>query len=234
VSTADVGAAKVPATLQATIGARIDRLDLKAKRTLSAAVVIGSRFGLDLFTVLGVEPVIAELLAVQLIDQVRFTRQPEYVFHHPLIRTVAYEAQLKSDRAELHRRRLRALPGSLPRRVEIAWLRGAYEVGRGDAMTAPSQHLTVDVGAVRGAQLVEQDFVELKRGPIEQLLSESLDAGDGHDAAAVNLLIKKILRVGHGLRNFHNYRLRSLLHCEITWQNHTPISPRGRLPRLAA
>jgi hypothetical protein len=44
------------------------------------------------------------LLAVQLIDQVSFTRQPEYVFHHPLIRTVAYEAQLKSDRAELHRR----------------------------------------------------------------------------------------------------------------------------------
>ena len=124
-STADVGAAKVPATLQATIGARIDRLDLKAKRTLSAAAVIGSRFGLDLFTVLGVEPVIAELLAVQLIDQVRFTRQPEYVFHHPLIRTVAYEAQLKSDRAELHRRRLRVLSGSLPRHGEIAWLRGA-------------------------------------------------------------------------------------------------------------
>jgi adenylate cyclase len=26
------------------------------------------------------------------------------VFHHPLIRTVAYESQPKSDRAELHRR----------------------------------------------------------------------------------------------------------------------------------
>ena len=53
---------------------------------------------------LGVEPVVTDLVAAQLIDQVRFTRQPEYVFHHPLIRTVAYEAQLKSDRAELHRR----------------------------------------------------------------------------------------------------------------------------------
>jgi hypothetical protein len=104
VSTADVSEAKVPATLQATIAARIDRLDLKAKRTLSAAAVIGARFGLDLLTALGVEPVIADLLAVQLVDQVSFTRQPEYVFHHPLIRTVAYESQLKSDRAELHRR----------------------------------------------------------------------------------------------------------------------------------
>ena len=51
---------------------------------------------------------------------------------------------------------------------------------------------------------------------------------------AVNLLIKKILRVGHGFRNFHNYRLRLLLHCGITWQHHTPTPLRGRLPRLAA
>jgi class 3 adenylate cyclase len=94
----------VPATLQATIAARIDRLDPKAKRTLSTAAVVGSKFGLDLLIVLGVEPVVSHLVAAQLIDQVSFTGQPEYVFHHPLIRAVAYEAQLKSDRAELHRR----------------------------------------------------------------------------------------------------------------------------------
>ena len=94
----------VPATLQATIAARIDRLDPAAKRTLSAAAVIGSRFSRDLLETLGVDPVLEDLVAAELIDQVRFTRQPEYVFHHPLIRTVAYESQLKSDRAELHRR----------------------------------------------------------------------------------------------------------------------------------
>ena len=53
VSTADVAEVTVPATLQATIAARIDRLHPKAKRTLSAAAVIGSRFGLDLLTVAG-------------------------------------------------------------------------------------------------------------------------------------------------------------------------------------
>src|ERR1700737_4864100 len=103
-SAAEVSEVSVPATLQATIAARIDRLDPKAKRTLSAAAVIGSRFGLDLLTVLGVEPVVDELMAAQLIHQVSLTRQPEFVFHHPLIRTVAYESQLKSDRAEVHRR----------------------------------------------------------------------------------------------------------------------------------
>ena len=65
----------MPATLQATIAARIDRLDPKAKRTLSAAAVIGSRFGPDLLTALGVEPVLDELVEAELIDQVRFTRQ---------------------------------------------------------------------------------------------------------------------------------------------------------------
>lgn len=50
---------------------------------------------------------------------------------------------------------------------------------------------------------------------------------------AVNLLIKKILRVAHGFRNFDNYRLRVLLNCGITWHHQTPTL-RGRLPRLAA
>ncbi len=51
---------------------------------------------------------------------------------------------------------------------------------------------------------------------------------------AVNLLIKKIKRIGHAFRNFHNYRLRLLLHCGVDWHNHRPTPLRGRLPRLAA
>ena len=43
-STADIAEVSVPATLQATIAARIDRLDPSAKRTLNAAAVIGARF----------------------------------------------------------------------------------------------------------------------------------------------------------------------------------------------
>jgi class 3 adenylate cyclase len=111
-SATEVSEVSVPATLQATIAARIDRLNPKAKRTLSAAAVIGSRFGLDLLTVLGVEPVIADLVAAQLVDQAG--QQPEYAFHHPLIRAVAYGAQLKSDRAELHRRLAAAIEAREP------------------------------------------------------------------------------------------------------------------------
>jgi transposase len=49
---------------------------------------------------------------------------------------------------------------------------------------------------------------------------------------AVNLLIKKVKRVGHGFRNFTNYRLRLLLHCGVTWPTHRTARLRGRSPRL--
>ena len=94
----------VPATVQAAIEARIDRLTTPAKQTLNAASVIGARFGTGLLTALGIDAVVDELLDAELIDQVRFTPTAEYAFRHPLIRAVAYESQLKSDRAEWHRR----------------------------------------------------------------------------------------------------------------------------------
>jgi len=118
VSTVGAAEVSVPATVQATIAARIDRLDSAAKCTLSAAAVIGSRFEPGLLETLGIEPIVEDLVAAELIDQVKFTRQPEYVFHHPLIRTVAYESQLKSDRAELHRRLAVAIEAREPQSVD--------------------------------------------------------------------------------------------------------------------
>jgi transposase len=51
---------------------------------------------------------------------------------------------------------------------------------------------------------------------------------------AINLLTGKVKRVGHGFRNFANYRLRLLLHCGVRWQTHPTTSLRGRSPRLVA
>lgn len=109
---ADLSELTVPATVQAAIAARIDRLAAPARRTLNAASVIGARFGAELLTALQIDPVLDELLSTELIDQVRFTPSPEYAFHHPLIRAAAYESQLRSDRAELHRRLAAAIQES--------------------------------------------------------------------------------------------------------------------------
>jgi transposase len=53
---------------------------------------------------------------------------------------------------------------------------------------------------------------------------------------AINLLIKNVKRVGHGFRNFANYRLRRLLlllHCGVTWQIAQTARLRGPTPRRA-
>jgi transposase len=56
---------------------------------------------------------------------------------------------------------------------------------------------------------------------------------------ATNALIKKVKRVGHGFRNFDNYRLRLLLTVGLDWRTvhwqAAPATPiRGRSPRLVA
>jgi predicted ATPase len=114
----DVAEVSVPATVQAAIEARIDRLSTAVKQTLNAASVIGARFGAQLLAALGIDAVVDELLSAELIDQVRFIPHAEYAFRHPLIRAVAYESQLKSDRAEWHRHLAAAIQELAPGSVE--------------------------------------------------------------------------------------------------------------------
>jgi class 3 adenylate cyclase len=103
---ADVAEVSVPATVQAAIEARIDRLSTPAKRTLTGASVIGARFGAELLAALGIDPVVDELLSAELIDQVRFTPSAEYAFRHALIRA-----------AEIRSRRMAPAPGRRDPRV---------------------------------------------------------------------------------------------------------------------
>jgi class 3 adenylate cyclase len=179
ISTADVAEVNVPATLQATIAARIDRLPPEAKRTLGAAAVVGSRFGLDLLTGLGVEPVVTDLMTAQLLDQVRFTRHPEYVFHHPLIRAVAYEAQLKSDRAELHRRVAAAIEQRQPDTAdENAALIAEHLEAAGDLHAAYGWHMRAATwGTNRDIAAARLSWERARE------IADALPANDPHRAA---------------------------------------------------
>jgi hypothetical protein len=138
----DVAEVSVPATVQAAIEARIDRLNAAAKRTLNAASVIGARFGAELLAALGIDAVVDEPLGAELIDQVRFTPTAEYAFRHPLIRAVAYESQLKSDRAELHRRVAAAIESRDPAAAEEnAALIAEHLEAAGDSHAAYGWHM---------------------------------------------------------------------------------------------
>jgi hypothetical protein len=52
---------------------------------------------------------------------------------------------------------------------------------------------------------------------------------------AMNLLVKKIKRCGHGFKSFRNYPLRVLLHCGgIKWDAHPATTMRARSPHSNA
>jgi class 3 adenylate cyclase len=178
-SAAEVGEVSVPVTLQAAIAARIDRLDPKAKGTLSAAAVIGSRFSRDLLETLGIDPVLDDLVGGELIDQIRFTGQPEYVFHHPLIRTVAYESQLKSDRAELHRRVAAVIESRSPASAdENAALIAEHLEAAGDGHAAYGWHMRAATWATN--RDINAARLSWERG---QKIADALPADDPHRAA---------------------------------------------------
>jgi transposase len=91
------------------------------------------------------------------------------------------------------------------------------------------------------AYCAEADIPELTRVArtidswrVEFLAYFDTDGVSNGPTEAVNLLIKKIKRVGHGFRNFDNYRLRLLLHCGVDWDTIRATPIRGRLPRSVA
>ena len=50
-----------------------------------------------------------------------------------------------------------------------------------------------------------------------EILAHHATGASNGPTEALNLLIKKVKRVGHGHRRFANYRLRLLLHCGVSW-----------------
>ncbi len=131
---------EVPANLQSTISARIDRLSAAAKKTLNAASVIGVRFDTALLGELVGDADVEPLVAAEVVDQVAFVDPAEYAFRHPLTRTVAYESQLKSDRAQLHRR-LAAAIEARGAGDENAALIAQHMEGAGDLHAAFDSHM---------------------------------------------------------------------------------------------
>jgi class 3 adenylate cyclase len=175
----DMAEVSVPATVQAAIEARIDRLSAPAKRTVHAASVIGARFGAELLAALAIDAVVDEPLGAELIDQVRFTPTAEYAFRHPLIRAVAYESQLKSDRAEWHRRVAAAIEAGDPAAAEQnAALIAEHLEAAGDLHGAYGWHMRA------GTWSTNRDIAAARRSwERAQKIADALPADDPNRAA---------------------------------------------------
>jgi len=154
----DTAEVTVPATVQATIATRIDRLGAGAKRTLNIAAVIGSRFNAELLADARSDPALADLVDAELIEGLDPVGT-EYAFRHPLIRAVAYESQLKSERAQLHRQLAAAIERREPTKAEEnAALIATHLSYAGDFRAAFGWHMRAarwltdrDLGAARAS-----------------------------------------------------------------------------------
>ncbi|HEX5974440.1 MAG TPA: AAA family ATPase, partial [Rubrobacteraceae bacterium] len=96
----------VPATVQAVLAARIDRLPPAEKSLLQAAAVIGKRVPFTLLEAIAPEPELhlslAHLQAAEFLYETSLSPELEYTFKHALTHEVAYGSLLPDQRRALH------------------------------------------------------------------------------------------------------------------------------------
>ena len=108
--TRSVDAIQVPATVQAILAARIDRLPAEDKRVLETAAVIGQTISFTLLESvadvhgLELQQRLGYLRTAELLYQTRSLPDPEYSFKHALTHEVAYSTLLAERRRVLHAR----------------------------------------------------------------------------------------------------------------------------------
>ena len=128
VATQDANDIQIPASVQAILAARIDRLPPERRRLLQLASVVGKTVSRDLLATLSGLPTAAldaelfELQAAEFLYETNFAQGGEYTFKHALTLAVAYESMLKRQRRKLHGEVFRALVAmyseSIEQRVE--------------------------------------------------------------------------------------------------------------------
>src|SRR5262249_1186627 len=114
---------QLPATTQAILAARIDRLTPEDKRLLQAAAVAGMDVPLALLQAIAEEPEesvrqsLARLQAAEFLYEARFFPELEYTFKHALTHEVAYGSLLEERRRTLHAQIIEAVERLYPDRL---------------------------------------------------------------------------------------------------------------------
>jgi predicted ATPase/class 3 adenylate cyclase len=113
----------IPATLQDSLMARLDRL-VTAKAVAQYAAVIGRQFAYDVLLMVSqldaatLQRELGRLVEVEIVYQRGLPPQAYYVFKHALIRDAAYESLLKSTRQHYHQCIAQVLETQFPETAE--------------------------------------------------------------------------------------------------------------------
>jgi predicted ATPase len=113
----------IPATLQDSLMARLDRL-VTAKAVAQYAAVIGRQFPYELLQTVSqldaatLQRELGRLVEAEMVYQRGVPPQSTYVFKHALIQDSAYESLLKSTRQQYHQRIAQVLEAQFPETAE--------------------------------------------------------------------------------------------------------------------
>jgi tetratricopeptide (TPR) repeat protein len=129
---------QVPATVQAVLAARIDRLPSEEKRLLQTAAVIGTEVPLPLLQAIAELPEeelrrgLAHLQAAEFLYETSLFPELAYTFKHALTHEVAYGSLLQERRRGLHVRIVETLEAFSPDRLDEQVERLAHHAFRGE------------------------------------------------------------------------------------------------------
>ena len=129
---------QVPATVQALLAARIDRLPPEDKRLLQTAAVIGTEVPWSLLQAIAdtadeaLYYSLAQLQAAELLYETSLFPEPAYTFKHALTHEVAYGSLLHERRRVLHARIVAALEALAGDRLDDQVERLAQHALRGE------------------------------------------------------------------------------------------------------
>jgi tetratricopeptide (TPR) repeat protein len=127
---------EIPATIQAVIASRIDRLQVDLRDILQVSSVMGETFPETLLTeVAGMDQGIlhgrlSELQDLGFLDQKQIVPDVEYVFKHALTREVAYDSMLRRRRQEIHAAVVNAIEARYGNRIDEHLERLAHHAER--------------------------------------------------------------------------------------------------------
>ena len=131
-------AIQVPATVQAVLAARIDRLPPEEKRLLQTAAVLGMEVPYAVLQAIGEMPEealrlgLTHLQAAEFVYETRLFPELEYTFTHALTHEVAYGSLLLERRRVLHARIVEALEALYAERLAEQVERLAHHALRGE------------------------------------------------------------------------------------------------------
>jgi class 3 adenylate cyclase/tetratricopeptide (TPR) repeat protein len=223
---------QVPATVQAVLAARMDRLSPEDKNLLQTAAVIGTDVPFPLLQAIADIPEarlhasLSQLTTAEFLYETRLFPTSEYTFKHALTHDVAYGSLLQERRRVLHARIVAALEALEAERLTEHAERLAHHAFRGEVWDKAVTYAR-QAGAKATSRSVHREAVAY----FEQALAalEHLPEGCETTAQAIDLRLDLFAPL-YALREFH--RIGDLLHqAEDLAQN---LQDRQRLGRLSA